>query len=152
MNHWLPVEVIMVSTYLHYVTFDTLVLYSDLPYSIPVILSNKIHVTKFGYSPQCYIHLNLVELFCLCKSKLITPSFKLSPFTLCTVHTQDKTNWNWVLLIEGFGLFFLIGKNTLSFWIGSKSYCRAIISASILVIKLNFKCICFVSYSHDFSY
>ena len=124
-----------------------------------------IYLTAFRwYFPTKYMLPNLdillnatsiwtwLKLFCLCKSKLIAPSFKLSPFTLCTVHTQDKTNWNWVLLIEGFGLFFLIGKNTLSFWIGSNSYCRAIISASILVIKLNFKCICFVSYSHDFSY
>ena len=72
-----------------------------------MILPDQTHISKHICS--------WLKLFCLCTPKFITPSFKLSPYSLCAVHAQDETIGYWILLIERFGLFLLIGKDASHF-------------------------------------
>ena len=55
--------------------------------------------------------------FWQCRSKLITPSSKLRPCTLWTVHVHDNTSENWVLLTHDYDLLFKNQTTLHFFWL-----------------------------------
>ena len=93
----------------------------------------------------------------LWSSKLTKTLFKLSPWTLCIVPAQDKTNANQSFWWKD--VVICVTRNDDSyFWIGTQCSCWAILSHLIVTSppssSLNFtgysSCTMFMCYTHDF--